>query len=138
MSNRPQKLAVLYLGLVFLAGAVVGIAGYRFYAVNTAEANLQMRQPTPQEYRKHMVSKLQTELKLTPEQTASIQEIYDYIGDRWIEVRDAMEPEFEAMRKERAERIMAILNPEQQQRYRAILAEKLRQREAAKAAGTCY
>ena len=67
-----------------------------------------------------------------------LQEIYDYIGDRWIEVRDAMEPEFEAMRKERAERIMAILNAEQQAKYRAILDEKRRQREAAKAAGTCY
>jgi hypothetical protein len=136
--NRPQKLAVLYLGLVFLAGAIVGVAGYRFYAVNIAEANLRPSQLTPQEYRKHIVSKLQGELKLNAKQTAEVQEIYDYIGDRWIDVRDAMEPEFEAMRKERAERIMAILNPEQQEKYRAILAEKLRQREAAKAAGTCY
>jgi hypothetical protein len=49
-----------------------------------------------------------------------------------------MEPEFEAMRKERAERILGILNPEQQEKYRAILEEKRRKREAAQASGSCY
>jgi hypothetical protein len=138
MTTRPKKIATLYLGVVFTAGAIFGVAAYRFYAVNSAQANLQVTPLSPQEYRARTVSKLQRELGLSTEQTAELQKIYDYIGERWHEVRDAMEPEFEAMRKERAERIMGILTPEQQQKYRAILEEKRRKREAAQASGNCF
>jgi hypothetical protein len=138
MTRRPKRIATLYLGAVFVAGAVVGMAGYRFYAVNSARADFQVAPLSPQEYRARTVSKLQQELGLSSDQTVELQEIYDYIGERWHDVRDAMEPEFEAMRKERAERIMGILNPEQQEKYRAILEEKRRKREAAQASGSCY
>lgn len=137
MNGRPKKIAALYLGAVFAAGAVFGIAAYRFYAVNTANAELQAAPVTPQEYRDRMVGKLQHELGLSPDQTVEVQKIYDYIGERWHDVRDAMEPEFEAMRKERADRIMGILNPEQQEKYRQMLEEKRRKRQA-QAAGSSY
>ena len=134
MTTRPRKIAAFYLGAVFAAGAVFGMAAYRFYEVNTARADFQgSTQVSPQEYRERMVRKLQAELLLSPEQTAEVQNIYDYIGERWLDVRDAMEPEFEAMRTERFDRIMSILNPEQQQTYRTILDEKRRKREAAEA-----
>jgi Spy/CpxP family protein refolding chaperone len=138
MIGRPKKIATLYLGAVFTAGAIFGMAAYRFYAVNIAQADFQAAPLSPQEYRARTVGKLQHELNLSPEQTVELQKIYDYIGERWHDVRDAMEPEFEAMRKERAERIMGILKPEQQEKYRAILEEKRRKREAAQANGTCY
>jgi Spy/CpxP family protein refolding chaperone len=138
MTGRPKKIATLYLGAVFTAGAIFGMAAYRFYAVNSAQADFQTAPLSPQEYRARTVSKLQQELTLTPEQTVELQKIYDYIGERWHDVRDAMEPEFEAMRKERAERIMGILTPEQQEKYRSILEEKRRKREAALASGSCY
>lgn len=133
-----KKIAALYLSAVFAAGAVFGIAAYRFYAISSARAELQTNPVNPQEYRDRMVSKLEDELGLSPEQTTKVQKIYDYIGERWHDIRDAMEPEFEAMRKERAERIMGILNDEQQQKYREILEEKRRKREAAQAGDSCY
>jgi Spy/CpxP family protein refolding chaperone len=133
MTARPKKIAALYLGAVFAAGSVFGVAAYRFYAVSTAQAEFQgsTQQVSPQEFRERMVLKLEAELGLSPEQTDQVEEIYDYIGERWLDVRDAMEPEFEAMRKERADRIMAILSPEQQQKYHNILEEKRLRREAA-------
>ena len=133
-----KKIAVLYLSAVFAAGAIFGMAAYRFYAVSAARAEFRVTPVTPQEYRDRMVSKLQTELNLSPEQTSEVQEIYDYIGERWHDVRDAMEPEFEAMRKERAERMMGILDETQQQKYRLMLEEKRRKREAAQTGGSCY
>lgn len=133
-----KKVAALYLSAVFAAGAIFGIAAYRFYAVSAARAEFQVSPVTPQEYRARTVAKLQAELSLTEEQTLEVQKIYDYIGERWHDVRDAMEPEFEAMRKERAERIMGILNEEQQQKYREMLEEKRRKREAAQTSGSCY
>jgi hypothetical protein len=138
MTRRPKRIATLYLAAVFAAGAILGIAAYRFYAVNIAQADFQTAPLSPQEYRARAVSKLQQELGLSAEQTVELQKIYDYIDERWHDVRDAMEPEFEAMRKERADRILGMLNPEQQQKYRAILEEKRRKREAARANGICY
>jgi hypothetical protein len=137
MTTRPKKIAVLYLGAVFTAGAVFGMAAYRFYAVNTARADFQVSQLSPHELRDRTVKRLEAELGLSPEQSAQVRETYDYIGERWHDVRDAMEPEFEAMRKERADRIMAILNPEQQQQYRDMLEEKRLKREA-QVSGRCY
>jgi Spy/CpxP family protein refolding chaperone len=138
MNRRPKRIATLYLGAVFAAGVIFGTAAYRFYAVNIAKADFQAAPLSPQEFRAQAVSKLQRELDLSPEQTAELQKIYDYIGERFHDVRDAMETELEAMRKERADRILGILNPEQQEKYRAILEEKRRKREAAKASGSCY
>ena len=40
-----------------------------------------------------------------------------------------MEPEFEAIRQERAERIMAVLTPSQRLAYEQILEERRRRRE---------
>ena len=138
MTRRPKRIATLYLGVVFAAGAVLGVAAYRFYAVNIAKADFQAAPLSPQEYRAQAVSKLERELGLSPEQTVELQKVYDYIGERWHDVRDAMETELEAMRKERADRIMGMLTPEQQEKYRAILEEKRRKREAARASGSCY
>lgn len=138
MNRRPKRIATLYLGAVFVAGVIFGTAAYRFYAVNIAKADFQAAPLSPQEYRAQAVSKLERELDLSPEQTAELQKVYDYIGERWHDVRDAMETELEAMRKERADRIMGMLTPEQQEKYRAILEEKRRKREAAKASGSCY
>jgi Spy/CpxP family protein refolding chaperone len=138
MTRRPKRIATLYLAAVFGAGAVFGMAAYRFYAVNSEQADFRTAPLSPQEYRARMVSKLQQELGLSSEQTVELQRIYDYIGERWHDVRDAMEPEFEAMRQERAERILGILTPEQQEKYRAILEEKRRKRAAAQASGSCY
>lgn len=133
-----KKVAALYLSAVFAAGAIFGIAAYRFYAISAARAEFQVTPVTPQQYREQMVAKLQAELNLNAEQTAEVQKIYDYIGDRWHEVRDAMEPEFEAMRHERKERILGLLDDEQKQKYLSILEEKRRKREAAQTSGSCY
>jgi hypothetical protein len=133
-----KKVAALYLSAVFAAGAFFGIAAYRFYAVSAARAEFQVTPVTPQQYREQMVARLQAELNLTPEQTAEVQKIYDYIGERWHDIRDAMEPEFEAMRHERKERILGVLDGEQKQKYLDILEEKRRKREAAQTSGSCY
>jgi Spy/CpxP family protein refolding chaperone len=136
MSNaKSKKIAALYVSAVFAAGAVFGVAADRFYSVNAAQAE---RRITPEEYRQQMAEKLQRELDLTAEQTAQVRSIYDYIGERWYDVRDAMEPEFEAMRKERTEQIMSILTPQQQEKYRAIVEERRKRQEAAKRGSACY
>jgi hypothetical protein len=55
--------------------------------------------------------------------------IFDEINDRFREVRDAMEPEFEAIRSERADRVMGLLTSEQKLEYQVMLNERQRARD---------
>lgn len=128
MRRTSKSTAALYLSLVFLAGAAVGFAASQFYAARVANAN-EAEAPTAAQYRKNLVASLDQDLHLDDDQVSEILQIIDDIGERWYQVRDAMEPEFEAIRQERAERIMAVLSPEQRLAYEKILEERRRRRE---------
>ncbi len=75
-----------------------------------------------------MLQSLDERLNLSDEQLGEVIVIFDEINDRFREVRDAMEPEFEAIRSERADRVMSLLTPEQQAEYQLMLEEQERAR----------
>lgn len=129
MTRSSKTVAALYLSLVFLAGGVFGFAASQFYAARVANANESDEARTVAEYRKNLVVSLDRDLNLDDDQVSEILAILDDVGDRWYQVRDAMEPEFEAIRQERAERIMAVLSPDQRLTYEKILDERRRRRE---------
>jgi hypothetical protein len=132
MTPRSSRIAALYLGLVFLAGGALGFSVNQFYSAQVAEADDKPCTPlTATEYRSRLIATLDAQLNLDDDQESEILMILDQIGERWGAVRDAMEPEFGAIRQERAERIMAILTPGQQTKYAAILEERARLRDAA-------
>ena len=128
MTGPSKTTAAFYLTLVFLGGAVFGFAASDFY--NERVANAEESNPaTAAEYRKDLVASLDQDLKLDDDQVSEILQILDDVGERWYQVRDAMEPEFEAIRQERAERIMHVLNPDQRLTYERILEDRRRRRE---------
>lgn len=137
MNARPKRTAALYLAVVFLAGGAFGFAANQFYAVRIASAEAPRPALTASEYRLSLVDKLDAELTLDEDQIAEILIILDDVGERFIEIRDAMEPEFEAIRQDRGARIMETLSPQQRIVYGRILAERSRRREekAAKRSG---
>ncbi len=124
-AGQTKKRAALALTAVFVAGAVLGIATTRFYTGRGRPSDL-----TPRQYRGYLLDSLTKELGLTIDQQAKVEEILDEIGERFQSVRDAIEPEMEAIRMERAERIMLCLQPQQRARYEKILNERRRRREA--------
>ena len=63
------------------------------------------------------------------EQQQSVEEILDEISERFREVRDAIEPEMEAIRGERAARIKSLLDQEQEAKYEQILERRRHRRE---------
>jgi hypothetical protein len=127
--TRPSKAsAAFYLTLVFLGGAVFGFAASQFYTERVAKAS-NSSPATAADYRKNLVDSLDQDLHLDDDQVSEILQILDDVGERWYQVRDAMEPEFEAIRQERAERIMAVLNPGQRLVYEKILQERRRSRQ---------
>ena len=128
--NRPSKAsAAFYLTLVFLGGAVFGFAASQFYTERVAKASNSSSPATAADYRKDLVDSLDQDLNLDDDQVSEILQILDDVGERWYQVRDAMEPEFEAIRQERAERIMAVLNPGQRLVYEKILEDRRLHRE---------
>lgn len=129
MTPRSKRSAVLYLALVFLGGAAFGFGASLFYSAHSAEAKEADNAPTTaREYRRNLVIELDSELNLDEDQVSEVMNILDEVGERFIEVRDAMEPEFEAIRSERAAMIMGVLTPEQRLRYAEILEERDRAR----------
>jgi Spy/CpxP family protein refolding chaperone len=127
MTSPSRRTAALYLALVFAAGAAFGVAANEFYSTKVASAG--DRRPTPSEYRQKILDELTRDLNLDAAQADDVSQIYDGIGEKYKQVRDEMEPRFDAIRKLRAEQIMAVLNPEQQAKYQSMLEERRRKRE---------
>jgi hypothetical protein len=126
MKNQSRTRAGLYLAAVFIAGSAFGFSMNQFYSQPTAEAGVDAAAA----YRRDLLHSLDERLDLSDEQLGEVIVIFDEINDRFREVRDAMEPEFEAIRSERAERVMGLLTAQQKAEYQLMLAERQRVREA--------
>ena len=91
------------------------------------------RHLAPAEYRMRLLNHLTEDLELDIEQRQQIAAILDEIGERYQSVREAIEPELEAIRRQRADRIMSVLYEDQQVKYEKILEERRRRREQSNA-----
>ncbi len=127
-SERTKQIAVLYLAIVFIAGAAFGFAVSEFYSAKSAEA-VNQTNLTALQYRQKLVEDLDHALHLNASQINEILVVLDDVGERFHAVRDAMEPEFEAIRSDQAARIMAVLDDEQRAKYKLIVEEKESRRE---------
>jgi hypothetical protein len=87
---------------------------------------------TSEEYRKELMVCLRNELKLSPEQVLEVDRIYDDIGERYKEVRKVIDPDVKALRVERTERIMSLLDDQQKVKYQQILDNRERKRQEEK------
>ncbi len=125
MMNQSGARAGLYLAVVFIAGGAFGFSMGQLFSQPTVEAGVNAAAA----YRRDLLHSLDERLDLSDEQLGEVIVIFDDISDRFREVRDAMEPEFEAIRSERAARVMDLLTPEQKAEYQSMLEERQRARE---------
>ena len=123
MSIQPRRVAAIYLGAVFLAGLALGVVSHWFYAAKIAQANTP-RHKTAVEFRQRMAVKLKEELDLSSGQLEQVRMILDSVGQGFHDIRDEVEPKFEALRQERVEKVMSLLSPQQQAKYETILEER--------------
>ena len=127
MSIQPRRVAAIYLGAVFLAGLALGVVSYWFYEVKIAQANTP-RHKTAAEFRQRMAVKLKEELDLSSGQVEQVRMILDSVGQGFHDIRDEVEPKFEALRQERVEKVMSLCSREQQAKYERILEERRERR----------
>jgi Spy/CpxP family protein refolding chaperone len=125
---------IVYIGLVFASGAVLGALGHRLYTVSTVSAK---GTRNPEEFRKRVISTYQTRLKLTDTQVSQLSAIMDETRSRVEETRQKMKPAYQKIHEEQTDKIRAMLNPEQQVEYEKIRKEReaAREKQTSRAPG---
>jgi len=119
LTGRTTLKIWLVLLVVFLLGSVTGAALtglYRSRAGGGAEA----RERAMHE----RFEKMRTELNLTDQQTTSVRAILDETRNEYRAVRKELRPRFEEPRMKARARIRALLSPEQQQKFDAMVAQQ--------------
>ena len=112
----------LYVALIFASGVVLGVFGHSLYAVTTVVSK--GGTPKPEELRKRRVAEMQTRMKLTDEQVAKINSIYDETRAKFHEVRERYRPEMDALEKAQRDQVRSILSPDQRLEYEKMLKER--------------
>jgi protein CpxP len=110
----------LYVGLIFACGVVLGVFGHSLYAVTTVNS----KGLKPEELRKKRLAEMQSRMKLSDEQFAKINSIYDETRARFHEVRERYRPEMDALEKAQRDKVRAVLSPEQVTEYEKMLKEQ--------------
>jgi Spy/CpxP family protein refolding chaperone len=113
---------ILYMGLVFVCGAVLGVFGQRLYSASTVISAT--NRPKPEELRKKALAEYQSRLKLTDDQVSKMNGLMDETRARVGEVRKSMHPQYERIHQEQTEKVRAILSPEQRAEYDRMLKER--------------
>jgi len=124
--TKATRIAALYMAVVFVAGGLFGFVAHGVYKEKSARA---AAPSSPQQFRERYVAKLKQDLGLTPEQLTQVTAILDQTGQRFRDLRQRMDPEFDTIRQQQRGKIMSLLNEEQQGKYRQILAEWQKQHE---------
>ncbi len=115
--SSARRNAILLVAVAFVAGALIGFAGGRFYSLFHGP----MRGgPGPEFVRGRIISHLDRELDLTPQQKDQLAQIMDRhhkrMQDLSAAVRPQMRQEIEAANRE----IEAVLTPEQREKFQTM------------------
>jgi esterase/lipase len=126
--NAKQR-AVLWIGVVFVLGASLGgVFGYLFAARSQADTRLAL---TETERRAQKVALLTKEMNLTPEQQKTLDDAIREAQAKIRVIRDASEPQVDAVRRQAREKVRASLTPDQIPKYEAYLKKLDEERKRA-------
>jgi hypothetical protein len=130
--NSGRREAAMLFCLVFLLGALFGGVGDHMWNQRVAGQPRVVTNPT----RNEIITSCTHELQLTPEQQKQLTAIIDDTRDKWIALYSPLDAQREAIRQEGRQRIRAILNPAQQQKFDGFMRQldEQRKKDAAAAA----
>lgn len=118
--KRANLSVIVYVVLVFLSGALVGVVGFDLY--NARAASAKGEPCSPEALRQRYRDELRTRLQLSADQIRKLDVILNDTHNRFVALRDKYKPEVTAIQNEHADSIRAILDERQRAEY-----EKLRQ-----------
>jgi Spy/CpxP family protein refolding chaperone len=120
MTLSRWKIA-LYVGLVFVSGALLGAFSHRLYTVSGVSANAPRN---PEEFRRRYMEEMKSRLKLTADQVTQLSAILDETRSRVRSTRESIEPEIRKIRDEQQEKIHQILSADQRPEYDQMRLER--------------
>jgi hypothetical protein len=135
MKRRTLSTA-LYVGLVFLSGAVVGGFANRLYMMNPVLAG--PPSPTkPEDYRRKYLDEIGSRLSLSAQQLTQVNAILDSTKARYNEVRAKWDkeakvkakPELKAIHEDQVHKIKEILSETQQAEYDKFRTDREKRRQ---------
>ena len=104
----------VYFAVVFLLGLGIGAAGMYSYGWYTGSWHRKFS-------RHRVVNYLQQQLSLSQSQTQQLQQIVNNMEEKESELRDQIEPQFQAIREETRAETRKILNPQQIETFNAMV-----------------
>src|SRR5579862_4944406 len=115
--NFSRKSIALYVGLVFVSGAVLGVFGDRLYTVTTVASkgkNAPKPMPSPEEFRRVYLGIMQKRLSLSEDQVTHLGLILDETRARMNEIHERAVPEQKEIQQTQTEKIRELLTPAKQ------------------------
>jgi Spy/CpxP family protein refolding chaperone len=125
--NLSRKSIALYIALVFVSGAVLGVFGDRLYTVTTtvpSKGGKSNAKLSPEEFRRGYLGFMQKRLSLNESQVTQLGLILDETRARMNEVHERTIPEQQDIQKAQSEKIRALLTPAQQTEYDVVIKER--------------
>ena len=132
--NFSRKNIALYVGLVFLSGAVLGVFGDRLYTVTTV-TKAKNTKMSPEEYRRGYMGFMQKRLGLNEQQVTKLGLIFDETRARMNEVHERTIPEQQLIQKEQTEKIRQLLTPAQQTEFEVMRKEREKMKKSGSRGG---
>ncbi len=104
----------VYFALIFILGMVIGAAGMYSYGWYTGHWHQRLS-------RHRVVDYLQEKLSLSQSQTQQLQQIVNNMEKKESELRDQVEPQFQAIREEARAETRKILTSQQVEKFNAMV-----------------
>ena len=119
--RRSSLTTSVYLLLVFLSGAVVGVLGHS-YAARSVSPNTTPR--NPEQYKRRYIEELRTRLKLNDDQVNQLSGILDETRRRFHEQHERAKPEMDRIQNDQVSKVSALLSDAQRSEYEKMRAER--------------
>jgi hypothetical protein len=123
--NLTRSSIALYIGLVFISGALLGGFGDHVYGTYRVSPSKSVKaSKSPEEVRHAIIDFWKSHLKLTDDQVVKVGLIMDETRVRMDEVHRGTIPAQQEIRREQMEKMRAMLTLDQQMEYDRLQKER--------------
>jgi hypothetical protein len=132
MKQRSSVSTSIYVALVFLSGAALGVFSDHLYTTKTVLAKTVAARNDPNEFRRKYIDDMRTRLKMDPAQIATLSQILDETDVQMHDLHQKYRPEMTSIHNAQVDRVKGILKSEQVAEYQKMLDEREARRKADK------
>jgi hypothetical protein len=122
--KRSNSSTWIYLLLVFLSGAALGIFSDHLYTTKTVLAKTVAAKSDPNEFRRKYTDEMRGRLKLDAKQLSTLNQILDETDVQLRDLHQKYRPEMTSIHNAQVDRVKEILSNGQRTEYQRMLDER--------------